>query len=252
MYIVSRTLKGVSQREIDIAERKLGSKLPPTFTRFLLKYGEGSISGYIRPNSPRTIPKESKKCAEYIDDSYLEKLDISRDYARQLVMVADTIDGDMVFFHPEAVTTYLLFPRHHLEAFRINGTFDQLLTWIGEKGVIVQKFGGYYFQPWNDFCTLRFSGAFLSIEDAKAQFRSVARESFLIETEDCIDYFIEEFGAHLQYLEMRDKSYTQFIIHFDKACEKVFVPQLEAALARRAFSVTESHNVSSSNLRKLG
>ncbi len=254
IYLVSEKLARIPESAFDSAEEHLGCALPPTFKEFMRQFGEGDICGYIRPYHPERIIGQTKIHAEYLRDGQVKSLGVTTEYARDLIAVADTIDSDLIFFHPSDVNTYILFPRHKSTAFRIGGSFEALVRSIGSDDVIVEPFEGYYFQPWNGFGTVRFSRDMprLTLPEMTDLFSSISKADYVIVASESIDYFIRRCGAHLQYLNMRNGEYLQFIVQFDQASEQLFLEQFAKVFGGMGFSVSESYNTSETGLRSLG
>jgi hypothetical protein len=77
----------------------------------------------------------------------------------------------------------------------------------------------------------------------QAIFQSIGPSDYMVlgEEEESIDYFIQKFGAHFNYLLLN--AYEQFIVTFDADCAAEFLPVLARALAGKGFRITEHNRV---------
>jgi hypothetical protein len=247
IYVVSDKLVPVSQDQLDRARAALRSDFPPGYDEFMLKFGKGDFSGYVRPYDPDRIVSELSSNREWLShDCWNEgNLRLTRAERETLILFADTIDSDSFAFLPGRPKEIFVLPRHKQLLFKIGPTFLDLLNWVLSSGKIVQPFENAFFQPWNDYSSLRFDNPTCTYEldQMKAIFESVASPDYVVfgKKERSIEYFIRKFGAHLSYLLL--DGYDQFIVYFDADSADKFLPILTSALGGKGFRITEHNRV---------
>jgi hypothetical protein len=247
IYLVSERTVSILPEEIETAKSILGTRFPPGYDEFMLRFGVGDFAGYLRPYPPSRVVRELKENRDRSAQDFWvgAGVKISRNERAELIPFADTIDADSFAFHPRNVGEIYVFPRHDDKIYKVGPSLLGLLEWVATSGTTVQPFSTAFFQPWNDYASLRLENSKrkLTCEEMKVIFQSIGVHSHLIEGEDgnSIDYFIRGYGAHLNYLRLN--AYAQFIIRFDQDSAPAFVNRLEEAVAGKGFKITEHHRV---------
>lgn len=245
IYVVSQRLVSVSQAQVDLAKTALGTEFPPGFEEFILRFGIGDVSGYLRPYDPDRIVKELDSNREWLSHDFWEdgELRLPRADRVRLILFADTIDSDAFAFLPGAPEEVFVLPRHETKLFQIGPTMLDVMNWTMTSGEIVRPFAQRFFQPWNNYASLRLNSEKGVHESNQMQaiFQSIGRADYMVLSEGdvSIDYFIQDFGVHFNYSILH--TYEQFIVTFDSDCTEQFLPILTRTLAGKGFRVTE-HN----------
>jgi hypothetical protein len=247
IYIVSNKLVPVSPTQFDRARVALGTEFPQGFVQFMLKFGKGDLSGYLRPYDPDRITGELASNREWFAKDFWEdgELRLTPEERANLIPFADTIDSDAFAFLPGAPEKIFVLPRQDNRLFETGPTFLKLLNWVANSGELVRPFELGFFQPWNDNASIRLDNPShnYDLDQMKAIFESIGAPDNVVlgEEEESIDFFIRKYGAHINYLLLDE--YTQFIVSFDYEAAQEFLLLLTRALAGKGFRITEHNRV---------
>jgi hypothetical protein len=144
-----------SSSDVVDAERQLGTRLPEGYRDFIARFGEGLLAGYIRVYPPHQILTGDNNVhawRERIDEYWFwdEDADVlTKDRAREGVIVADTMDGDELMMHPAQPDRLYVLP-HDEEAIYVAG--DGLLPaveWLLTSGVLTESIEDRTFVPFD-------------------------------------------------------------------------------------------------------
>lgn len=99
-------LTGVAEADIAAAEAVLNTRFPSGYRAFISKYGRGILGGLVRVAVPADLVAGERSVAEWrkrIDEYWF--WDASADllpkaHALECVVIADTVGGDELIFHP--------------------------------------------------------------------------------------------------------------------------------------------------------
>src|SRR6267142_2741425 len=107
VYVVSDKLAPVSQQQLDRARAALDTEFPPGYDDFMLKFGKGDYSAYLRPYDPdRVVSELSSNRENFATDYWTEgELRLTDAERTSLIPFADTIDGDMFRLPSEKAKT---------------------------------------------------------------------------------------------------------------------------------------------------
>ena len=187
IYVVSDNLVPPSQEQFERARLALQTEFPPGYDQFMLKFGKGSFSGYLRPFGPEGVVSELASNRELLVQDYWDrgKLRLTREERIKLVPFADTIDGDLFAFPPGAPNEIFVLPRQDDQIFKTGPTFLDLLNWVADSGQIVQPFRAKFFQPWNDCASLRLDNPNNphDLAQMKAIFESIGSADYFVSGE---------------------------------------------------------------------
>jgi len=247
VYVVSDKLAPVSKDQLDRARAALDTEFPPGYDDFMLKFGKGDYSAYLRPYDPGRVVSELSSNRESLATDYWTEGELRLTDAERTTLVpfADTIDGDMFAFLPKKPKQIFVLPRQSQELFKTGPTFIHLLNWAASSGEIAQPFDLKFFQPWNENASLRLNspGHPYEVDEMETLFKTIGSPDYQVpgKNPDSIDFFIRKYGAHLNYLLM--DGYQQFIVEFDSHSAAQFLPLLTSALAGKGFQITEHNRV---------
>ncbi|EWT01274.1 hypothetical protein N865_05630 [Intrasporangium oryzae NRRL B-24470] len=138
-YLVKDELTLHTTEEVDEAEAVLGLRLPDGYRELVTTLGDGVISGLLRVCRPADLPRRQGFLAEVLHRGWFyDEPDetMSRTNAMESVMVADTLDGDVIIFHPDTRQLHVL-PRHDTRTHAVGSNLWALVDWLQDSGVIV-------------------------------------------------------------------------------------------------------------------
>ncbi|WP_322923796.1 SMI1/KNR4 family protein [Paenibacillus campi] len=153
MYIVSSYRHICSAAELDGIEQQYQVKLPEGYRQFLQQYGQGTYCDWFHVNMPDA--ERLQQFAEYGLWEHEQDSPITATQLRDCVVIASTVDGDMLALHSD-VKGGLWLPRHSEQIMAVSSW--QELSWQafmnGElqrlyKGAPTSLERQCYFEPWN-------------------------------------------------------------------------------------------------------
>ena len=112
---------------VDAAAKQLGTRLPTGYREFITRFGEGTLGVYIRVYPPYQILDGDNRITEWqkrIDEFWFwdEGADIlPKAKALECVIVADTVDGDEVIYHPSDPDRLYVLPRNEEAVYVTDG-----------------------------------------------------------------------------------------------------------------------------------
>jgi hypothetical protein len=151
----------VSTESLDTLEAAWG-RLPEGYREFLTALGVGTLTTWVRVQSPRRIEAEREEWREGIaeywlwDDPSGTGLDQRR--ATECVRFADTMGGDQLIAHPDDPDALYLLPRHSDHVLQAGRGLGEALTWLHESGELTAPLELWYFEPWIAWLHLHAAG----------------------------------------------------------------------------------------------
>ncbi|WP_322906738.1 SMI1/KNR4 family protein [Paenibacillus campi] len=192
MYIVSSHRHICSAAELDGIEQQYQVKLPEGYGQFLQQYGQGTYCDWFHVNMPDA--ERLQQFAEYGLWEHEQDSPITATQLRDCVVIASTVDGDMLALHSD-VKGGLWLPRHSEQIMAVSW---QELSWQAfMNGELQRLYTGAptslerqcYFEPWNgrqqhEFVMLQpqyaavhvAAGSELTLEHKQAYLRNVAAQ----------------------------------------------------------------------------
>lgn len=147
-YLVKDELTPRTEAEVDAAEDALGMRLPDGYREFVTTLGDGEVSGLLRVCPPDDLLRQQRFLANVLHSAwfYTEPNEtMTRAYAMESVMVADTSEGDMVIFHPSTRQLHVL-PRNDTRTHAVGPDLWALVDWFQDSGVLVNPHPFRYFE----------------------------------------------------------------------------------------------------------
>ncbi|HEY1552546.1 MAG TPA: ankyrin repeat domain-containing protein [Kofleriaceae bacterium] len=110
---VKGTRTRVDDAGLDALRELANSELPAGYVDFVRTHGPGLLGGQVRVYGPRRIARERKEWHARLAKHWFWGNGplLTQSDATQATIVADTIDGDELVFHPRAPDTLLILPR---------------------------------------------------------------------------------------------------------------------------------------------
>jgi hypothetical protein len=230
VYLVSGNLETVSSNDVASVEKQLDISFPPGYAEYVTTLGLGTYSGYVRVYMPSRIRDELSEFRERWNEYYF--WDIGREVLEkqrvlESVIIADSIDGDEIIFHPSRPDMLYVLPRHDDMIYHIGSSLGEALHWMCKGSVLADSGDFDYFYPWKDRADLKFSrpGSDLPFTDLKDQFLTLGLHSHVIVDagERSFQLFVNEFGGDVHGYLYRAESMSNHIplwsvhLNFDAA-----------------------------------
>jgi hypothetical protein len=148
--IVSQPLRAVDSMDIDKLETELWIKLPEGYADYMTTLGVGLLSGFVRVYSPRQIRDGlldwRRRIARYWFWDESEDV-LPKERAVECVIIADTINGDELVFHPQRPGTLFVMPIDGGAAVTIEGDLLAAVDWMCSSGELVEPIEEREFAP---------------------------------------------------------------------------------------------------------
>ncbi len=144
---------------VDAAEKQLGTRLPAGYRQFITRFGEGTLGVYVRVYPPYQILEGDNCVAEWrkrIDEYWFwdEGKDVlPKARALECIIVADTMDGDEVAFHPSNPDRLYVLPRYEEAVFTTDGGLLPAIEWLMTSGMLTDPIEDRTFAPFDGRAT---------------------------------------------------------------------------------------------------
>jgi hypothetical protein len=148
------TIKPISISEVMDAERLLGTRFPGGYSEYVTTFGGGTLGGqFIRVYTPAEILRGSNsvdiwhaRLAEYWFWEPGAHI-LSKQKALESIIIADTVNGDEICFHPSDLERIYVLPRDSESIFVAGRNLWETLEWLCSSGIIVGRFSERFFDP---------------------------------------------------------------------------------------------------------
>jgi predicted DNA-binding WGR domain protein len=148
--IVGGPLILATDKEVDALEEKLGS-FPQGYRDYIKTLGEGILGGtFVRVYGPGTIGKQLDAWRKRIEEYWFwdeGSAVLTKNRAVESVIIADTLQGDELLFHPEEPNRLLVLPRHKEKIFVAGSTVLEAVEWMCGSGKLTRRFQEREFKP---------------------------------------------------------------------------------------------------------
>jgi hypothetical protein len=150
IHLVTEQLVRSTDAEVSAAEASLGARFPPGFRAWMTTLGAGILSDLVRvywlPRLLELVVETRARWREYY--FWDEGRDVlSREAVLESILVADTMEGDEVIFHPSNPEALYLLPRDEERIYWMGARFEDALEWLCTSGVAIEPVASLYFQP---------------------------------------------------------------------------------------------------------
>jgi hypothetical protein len=213
-YMVQDDLERWTGADADAAEATLGVQLPDGYGELMTTLGKGVISGVLRVFSPAELENQQRFFRELIQQYwFFEEPDeaLTRDYALESIMVAESLDGDQVIFHPGTRRLHVL-PRDDEHTYAMGSDMWDVVAWYQDSGVLWRPRPFRYFES--------FVGSIEAVngDGNRASFGRVTDAIRALGLHDAVEdtghertFFVKAIGG---YVSLRDSEDTDLYAHF--------------------------------------
>jgi hypothetical protein len=148
--IIESPLNVATPEEVQSVAASLKVLFPDGYQDYVTTLGHGDYCGYVRVYMPSSVLAEYKTWQNLWREYFFweeEPEVLNKDRVVESIAIADTIDGDMVVFHPSNSTELFVLPRHDDYIYKIGSNLYEALDWLCESEVLVKKIKSRFFVP---------------------------------------------------------------------------------------------------------
>ena len=144
--------------DVDAVEAKANFHFPTGYREYVTTLGRGEYCSYIRIHMPWKILSEYRDYQRFLKEYWFWDRGaevISKSKATESVNVGDTMDGDVILFHPSNPGELFVLPRHDDMSHRIGSNLYDAIDWLcvyrhnPHSGSVGENHERRYFVPWN-------------------------------------------------------------------------------------------------------
>lgn len=150
--------------EVEAAEAKLNVSFPIGYKEYVTTFGRGDYCNYIRIDMPSEILSGYEEYQKLLDEYWFWDMGaevLSKERAIESIKIANTIDGDVVIFHPSKSDELFVLPRNDDMLYQIGSNLYEAIDWLcvsrfcETSGSIGETHERRYFVPWNPLVETR-------------------------------------------------------------------------------------------------
>jgi hypothetical protein len=210
IYPVTNRLEPATADQVAAAEAVIGTRFPPGYAEFVTRFGDGSISNWVRVYPPDRVAEEHPEHRRRRDEYYFwdDGDDIlTREHVAASVLLADTYNGDEVIYHPAEPEGLFALPRDDGTIHPLGRTLAEAIDWLCSSGTLTGPIAFRSFEPSSEREQRRYEAesdgpSFEAVRDALLALRLHDRASDATEGDDkCFDLFVREFGGSVTIVE---------------------------------------------------
>ena len=154
ILLASTRRKAVASADIADVAGRLGVRFPEGYEAFLIEYGKGSLSNWVRINEPAEVERFTLWYRDFLREqiaggNWFWDADGVLPPARAVETVAfgDTMNGDTLVFHPDDPDVIYALPRHQEVVYRIGRGLAEALDWLFLSGKLTRPMPRRLFEP---------------------------------------------------------------------------------------------------------
>lgn len=138
--------------EVDDLEARLGVRFPAGYREYVTQLGEGILNAFVRVLPPWRILKELGEHQGMMAGFWFwesNKVAFSQQQAMESIAIADTLDGDVIVFHPSDPRQLIVLPRNDERLYARGPDLLETINWVC-SGRVLRSFGASrYFEPFD-------------------------------------------------------------------------------------------------------
>lgn len=127
----------VSAAEIASLEAAVGAPLPEGYVAYVTRFGESCDSTFLRVYPPDRVLRERDAWRRRIDTYWFWSASedgFDQDAAYESYVLADTLSGDEIVWHPKRPGSFYVLPRDIDEVIARRMSFEAVLAWAASSG----------------------------------------------------------------------------------------------------------------------
>ena len=138
--------------QVDDLEARLGVRFPDGYREYVTQLGEGSLNTFVRVLPPWRILSELDEHRGMMAGFWFwesGKVAFGQEEAMDSIPIADTLDGDVIVFHPSDPRQLIVLPRNRERLYARGPDLLEAINWVCSGGVL-RRFGpSRYFEPFD-------------------------------------------------------------------------------------------------------
>jgi hypothetical protein len=151
IHVSGKALVLAKPAEVNALESQLWITIPDSYREYVTKLGEGVLGGsFVRVYPPWRILKEINEWRERIRKYWfwdkVRKL-LPKERALESVIVADTLNGDELVFHPSRPDRFFVLPRDSEKIYQVGPKLLDAVEWMCSSGKLTERFKERNFEP---------------------------------------------------------------------------------------------------------
>ncbi|MBL8547451.1 MAG: SMI1/KNR4 family protein [Hyphomonadaceae bacterium] len=151
----TRALAPIAPAEVAAAEAALSVRFPTGYYDFITRYGRGVLGGLVRIYTPADVlngPNNVREWRARIDEYWFWDASaalLPKARALECVVIADTVGGDELVFHPDQTDRLYVLAHDFDEAYLASDVgLEAAVDWFFTSGVIDEPFEDLSFEPY--------------------------------------------------------------------------------------------------------
>ncbi len=149
----------VAPDEVKTVETSISVSFPDGYKEYVTTLGFGEYCNFIRINMPSVILSDYKEYQNFLDEYWFWEMGedlLPKEKAIESIKLGDTVDGDVIIFHPSNSNEIYVLPRHDDMLYKIGGNLYEAIDWLcverkSETGFVGETHEKRYFVPDNPF-----------------------------------------------------------------------------------------------------
>jgi hypothetical protein len=203
IFPVTDRLQRASVDEVAAAEAAIGTPFPPGYAEFVTRFGDGSVTNWVRVYPPGRVAEEhadhrARREEYYFWDDGADVL--TREQVAASVVLADTLNGDEVVYHPKSPSGLFVLPRDDGMIYRVGSSLAEAIDWLCRSGVLTAALSIKTFEPNAGRSQREFVGG-LAFEDARDALLMLKSHDhsceMTVDDEKYFEMYIKELGGVL-------------------------------------------------------
>jgi hypothetical protein len=155
---ITLTLSDVG--EIEAIEKDLSVSFPIGYREFVSTLGFGEYCNFIRIDMPAAILSGYKEYQQFLDAYWFWEMGedlLSKERGIECIKIGDSVDGDVIIFHPSNSNELFVLPRHDDMLHKIGSNLYEAIDWLcvyrhnPHSGSVGETHERRYFVPNNPF-----------------------------------------------------------------------------------------------------
>lgn len=140
------------------AEERLGTSLPLGYKEYVTVLGFGAYCNFVRISMPNAVVEGYKDYQAFLDEYWFWEMGeefLPKTRAVTSIKIGDTIDGDVIIFHPSTPKELFVLPRNDDMSYKIGTDLYEAIDWLCEhrhnpqSGSVGEHHEKRYFVPDN-------------------------------------------------------------------------------------------------------